>query len=273
MKNTRDVVNLEVGQQLDLAATDGGTKRAYGSNGHGLYVISVDPDNGAFEVGTSPVPYTGSNSVAVTDAADGIPGALVNDFIYVAGDLNLCMHGIKDWLPSTVASNDSYCGVNRYQHKVRLAGHYIDATDSNSIGSAIQLAASRIFNHGGVATHAVVDPIRFAQLSIEQEDKKRITVMSTSSTIGYTGLSVATAAGELSVVSDMDCPSDEMYILDADSWILGSVKDPVRIWDDDGLGWLRAASNAGMEVRLHSFAGLICTMPRNNARVAMITSG
>jgi hypothetical protein len=273
MANTRDIVNIEVGMQLDLAATDGGSKLGYGTNGHGLFVISVDADQGFFDVGTTPVPYTGSNSCAVTDSANGIPSAASTNFIYGAGDLNLMMHGIADWIPATVLSTDNYCGVNRFQHRVRLAGHYVNGTVSNTVGAAIMIGAARIKNHGGKATHAFVDPIRFAQLQLEQEDKRRLVdVKSTNSVIGYDGIEVATSAGRITVLADMDCPSDTMYILNIDDWVLLSVGQPVGIWKEDGLSWLRSSNQSGMEARFYGFRGLTCRNPRNNARVQLVSS-
>lgn len=273
MANTRDIVNIEVGMQLDLSATDGSAKLAYGTNGHGLYVISVDADQGFFDVGTTPVPYTGSNSCAVTDAANGIPTAAPTNFVYAAGDIGLLLHGMADWIPATVASNDSFCGVNRFQHRVRLAGHYVNGTTSNTVGASIMIAAARIKNQGGKATHAFVDPIRFAQLQLEQEDKRRLVdVKSTNSVIGYDGIEVATSAGRITVLADMDCPSDTLWVINIDDWVLLSVGQPVGIWKEDGLSWLRSSNQSGMEARFYGFRGLTCRNPRNQARVQLTSS-
>jgi hypothetical protein len=270
--NTKDIINFEVGMQLDAAAAQStGGLRAYGSNGHGLYVIAVDYDAGTFDVGTTPSP-TGT-AVAATDAADGIPALAANDFLYCSGDRNLKMNGFADWLPVSLASNDSFFGVNRNINRVRLAGHYLDARGLGSKQSILEVAAARVGLHGGRLTHFVVNPLWFQDLSIELGTRRVDTmVKSTNASVGYVGIEVMTLKGPVAVLPDPHCPSDSVYGINKDSWMLGSVDPIVHVWEDDDQKWLRATSDAGMEIRLYSYGNLICKNPRNNIRVQVMPS-
>lgn len=260
-----DILNFEVGQQLDLAsALTTGSTRAYGSNSHGLYVTSINPDAGSFTVGIAP--SLNATACNISDAADGIPTAAVGDFIYPTGDRNVRFSGIFDWLPQTVASNDSFMNVNRSGYKTRLAGTWVEGRGGQSIASVLEGGMARVAQFGGKTTHIFMNYLKFAQLSTELGAKTQmVDVDSTKAGIGYTGIKVMGTKGPAIVLGDLHCPADKIYLLDIDTWDLLSVGKAARIWDDDGNTWLRMASASGLEIRFYSYCALACKNPRSNA--------
>src|SRR5262249_33690646 len=94
------VTQFEVGQTLEASATDGGS--AIGSPNYG-YVIAVDRGASKFTVAT-----TQGGSAATPASWTGTM------FFRVAGDNNLSINGLADWLPTTApGGSDSFNGVNR----------------------------------------------------------------------------------------------------------------------------------------------------------------
>lgn len=118
---------FEVGMSLDLATSETASVKAYGTAGHGLYVIAVDRINGVLTIGTTQNPATAS-ACDINDATNGIPSAADGDFIFVQGDQGLKMTGLQAWLPYGGPTNTPFLGVNRTIDPVRLAGNWLDGS-------------------------------------------------------------------------------------------------------------------------------------------------
>lgn len=269
--NASDALNFEIGMQLDLAAAVTGGVRAYGSANHGLYVIAVDYSKGTLTVGTTPV--AGGTACNISDTTNGIPTAAVGDFVFAAGDYGLRFSGLSDWLPATVASNDSFMGVNRSSNRVRLAGTFYDARNGQSLCSALENGMALVAQQGGTTSHWLMSHPKMSQLSQELGAKAQLVdVKSTNAQVGYTGIRIAGAKGVAICLADPHCPSDRMYGLDIDTWSLVSQGKMARVWQEDGLVWLRSATAAGMEIRFYSFGALACSNPRSNIAVQTTAS-
>lgn len=255
-------LNFEVGMELDLAVAEvTGNVEAYGSNSHGLYVIKVDRVANTLTVGTAPT--SAGTAVNVTDAADGIPTAAANDFIFVRGDRNLGMQGIQAWIPyGGVATNDSFLGVNRSTDPVRLAGNFLDCTQL-AVEDAFIQAANNVAKQGGKLTHFFIPYNKYAQLLKSQSAKVTI-IEEVNPDISFDGLQVLTAKGPVIVMPDRNCPADKMFGLAIDTWAYTHVGDPVQMFNLDGNTWLRQATSDGLEIRFFSMGNLVCRVPAHN---------
>lgn len=269
LKNAKDVLNFEVGMQLDLASANTGTTvKAYGSNNHGLYVSSVNYSAGSLTVGTSPTANSAAPAGGIQDAADGIPTAAAGDYIYVTGDKSLKLNGFQDWIPfGAVASNDSFLNVNRSANQVRLAGNYLDGTAGQSLVGTLEDAINQVGEQGGELTHFFMNYKQFGLLAKELVGKVQISKTPLDDEIGFESIAIVGSTGTVVCLPDRACPSNTICGVNLDTWELLSVGKAVHVWDEDGKVWLRSPSDSGMEIRFYSFCNLMCKDPRQNINV------
>lgn len=260
-----NAVNFEVGMQLDLAATVNGAVRAYGTAGHGLFVIAVDRTNGVLTIGTTPNPAT-ATPVAINDATNGIPTAADGDFIFQRGDQGLKMVGVEAWIPYGGVTSTPFFGVDRTTDSVRLGGNWLDGTKL-SIEDAFIQAASNVANQGFELTHFFLPFNKFAQLIKSQSAKVEIVREEITPQVGFDGIEVMTPSGKVMCIPDRNCPANRIYGLNLDTWRYTHVGDPVQVWNYDGNTWLRQASDDGMELRVFSFGNLVCRNPAANITI------
>lgn len=259
LTNPKDVLKFEVGMQLDLAAAQtSGNVRAYGSGGHGLYVVAVDYAGCTITVGTTPVP--GGTPCAINDATNGIPTAATGDYVYVTGDRNLSIAGFQSWIPyGGVTSGDSFFGVNRSANAVRLAGNYLNGT-GGTLEEVLEQAAANVNEVGGSLSHFIMPFKKFADLSKSLGSKAQLVDVKVGQ-IGFKGIEVAGPRGSIVCMPDRSCPSTMIAGVNIKDWQLNSVGKAVHLWDLDGKVWLRSPSQDGMELRLYSLAQLVCKRP------------
>ncbi len=275
LANPLDILNFEIGMQLDLAAAQSsGNPRAYGSGSHGLYVVAVNYDTYSLTVGTTPA--TGGTPCNITDAVNGIPTASATsnttygDYIYVTGDRNAKMHGILDWIPYGGPTSALYCGLDRTPNPTRLAGRWMDGTTGANIASVLEDGIAQLTSTGGRPTHCFVTPKKFADFSKELGAKAQmVEVKSTNANVGYTGIEVAGTKGKVVVLPDRSVPSNRMLLLRLSSWEMISSGKIASIWQEDGKVWLRSYNAAGMEMRFYGQGNLRCKSPRDNMTIAV----
>ncbi len=247
---------------LDLAATVGGAIKAYGTAGHGLFVIAVDRTSGTLTIGTTRNPATAS-PVNINDATNGIPTAAQGDFIFAQGDQGLKIQGIEGWIPYGGPSATLFNGVNRTTDPVRLAGQWLDAR-TLSIEDAFTQAATNVAKQGFDVDHFFVPYGKYAQLLKSQSAKVQIVEQQVTPQVSFKGVEVNTASGTVMVIPDRNCPPNRMYGLNLDSWSFIHTGDPVGIWDLDSLTAARQPADDGLEIRFYSFGNVACELPVAN---------
>ncbi len=267
LRRRADALRFEIGMELTVAEAEAsGNERALGSNAHGLYVKAVDHILGTVTIGDSP--DADASDVDLDSATDGIPTIDNGDYIFCRGDRGLGLSGLQDW----IADDDedlsvAHYGVVRAANRVRLAGHFLNATNM-SIKSALEQLGSRMTTHGGKPSLVLMSPGRVTALSEEIGGQRMYTdVDSTNARIGYRGFEINIGKGSAVVLGDWACPDNEGFMIDPDTWELCSVDKFVFVWQEDGQVWLRDDTGNGMRVELYSFANLRCLDPRANGRV------
>lgn len=269
-------VFFEVGMQLDVAAAEfTGATRAYGTAGHGLYVIAVDYEVNQVTVGTSPVP--GAATCNLNDATNGIPAIAQGDYIFRTGDrvaagatTGLATVGLAGWLPyGGPQAGDSFFGVNRTSSPQRLAGLSFDATTYPLLEEALVEAVSRVARLGGEITHFFMPYKQFTDLQ-KSAYAKGIVVLGKNSLgvdmpqIGFSGLAFSGPKGVVKIVPDRSCPANRIYGLKLSSWQYNSLKKAINIFKEDGNLMLRQATDSGLEIRGWRLGNLACNEPRSN---------
>lgn len=262
---------FEVGMQLDLCPTGTTTPRAYGTAGHGLYVIAVNTIAGTLTIGTTPNPQTAS-PVDIDDATNGIPGAQVGDDIFVTGDENSKVVGLEGWLPYGGPSATPFFGVDRTVYPTRLAGQWLDGSQL-SIEQAFIDATSLVAEQAGgtgrnQVTHFFVPFNKYSQLLNSQVAKTIIDVAigeGSETEVSFPAVRLMTAEGPVLVMPDRNCPANRMYGIDISTFkYLFVGPDPIFLWNLDGNDMLRINDADGVGIRFGAYGSVVCEKPGTN---------
>lgn len=256
---------FEVGMELDLSTSATAPVKAYGTAGHGLYVIAVDRINGILTIGSTLNPSTAS-PVNINDATNGIPSAADGDFIFVRGDQGAKMTGLQAWIPYNGPSATSFLGVNRTIDPVRLAGNWLDGTQLSVEDAMIQASTNVKKQSSMGVTHFFMGYSKFAQL-LKSQSAKVVIEEQVNPDVSFEGVELMTASGKVAVIPDRNCPPDKMFGLNLGTWDYIHLGDPIQIFNYDGNTWLRQPSDDGMEIRFFSLGNLVCRQPSANVVV------
>lgn len=275
LANAEDAVKIAYGDQLTVALTATGAERALGSAGHGLIVIGTNYDAGTVTVGTP-----GLVAVNLNDAVDGIPLIAVGDYIAHIGDrLNTSptgvISGFQFWIPpygTTIATNDNAYNVNRSQNVDWLAGTRFDGT-SMGIEESLMRSSNVVAKKGGKIEQFFINHKHYSDLVAAISAKGIVNFLDISPSeypsIGFEGVKIIGAKGEIDVIPDYACPSTVGAGARLSTWKFGSVGDLVANENGDGLSFLRLGAADGVEARFHSYSNFVPTDPRSAVNVLL----
>ena len=257
LADAMSVTQFEVGQILTAYTDNPPTSLVDASLG---YVVAVNRS-----LSTVSVSQTKGGGVATP--TNWGTGTL---YLVVQGDINLKINGLADWLPTTApGSSDSFNGVNRSKDSTRLAGIRWDGS-SQTIEEALIDAAALTAREDGNPELALTNHFTFAATEKALGSKVNYVNYEHSDIpgIGFQGIRLHGADAEINLFADRNCPSQRVYLIDPDSWTLGSMKAcPHILTELDGLTELRDPSNDATQIRIGSYAILACNAPGHNAVV------
>jgi len=257
LADAMSVTQFEVGQILTAYTDNPPTTLVDASLG---YVVAVNRS-----LSTVSVSQTKGGGVATP--TNWGTGTL---YLVVQGDINLKINGLADWLPTTApGSSDSFNGVNRSKDSTRLAGIRWDGS-SQTIEEALIDAAALTAREDGNPELALTNHFTFAATEKALGSKVNYVNYEHSDIpgIGFQGIRLHGADAEINLFADRNCPSQRVYLIDPDSWTLGSMKAcPHILTELDGLTELRDPSNDATQIRIGSYAILACNAPGHNAVV------
>jgi hypothetical protein len=272
--NSEDTVKIAFGDELTVAATATGAERAFGTNNHGWLVIGTSYDAGTFTVGT-----LAGAPVNLNDAADGIPTAAASDFIAHRGDragtsVNGVISGFQQYIPpfGTTITNTTLYNVDRSQNADWLAGSRIDGS-STGIEEALLRGANVVAKKGGRLEQYFLDHKHYSDLVSALSAKGIVNfldiTMNDEPSIGFKGVKIIGANGDIDVIPDYACPSSMAAGTKISDWVFGSVGEPVAVLNSDGLEFLRLGTADGLEGRFGSYSNLVPKSPRDNCNVLL----
>lgn len=261
LANPEDTVHFFVNQELVASDDDGADSGdALRNSGASATVTGVDRIAGTL---TSDANWTAQ-----------IAALVVGDYLFTEGDFALAMSGLDGWIPASAPGSTAFFGVDRSVDT--LLGGLRSTQTGKPIEVAALNAASIVRRHRGGINLGVLNPKNWNDLQLSLEGSsvrsRAVTVRGSgeAGNFGFNALQMNTDAGEVSFISDPDCPVDVMWLLDQESWALGySGSDLVRMLDADGLRVMREASNDGVEWRLKFRGNLATNAPGHNMRVAI----
>ncbi len=248
------VTQFEVGQVIK-AYSDNPPVTAIAAVG---YVVKVNRSAGT-------VSFSDAQGGAVKD-----PGSWAGTlYLMTEGDLNLKINGLADWLPTTApTTGDSFNGVDRSVDPSRLGGIRWDGS-SQTIEEALIDAAALSAREDGNPELALTNHFTFAALEKALGSKVNyVNYEHSDAQVGFQGIRVHGADAEINLFADRNCPSQRVYLLDPDSWTLGSMKAVPHILTElDGLTELRDPNADSIQIRIGSYAILACNAPGKNVVV------
>jgi hypothetical protein len=251
LKTTNDVVNFEVGMELQFSATKSGGSVKSGS----VTITAINRNSGTL-------------TVDALSAIDGGSGVAANDYIYQYGDYDGAISGLDAWIPSSAPGSSAFFGVDRSVDTTRLGGQRYDGSSDTIIEALIEGMAI-VGREGGTPSHIFLSFAEFVKLEKALGAQIKREVQRKDSISGYASLEMIGPSGSCEVIPDKDCPDSVAYILQMDTWTLASIGEVVQLTTLDGNRVLRQANDDGIEVRVHSYANLGCGGPGWNCRVTL----
>lgn len=251
LKNVEDVTNFEIGMELVVSVANGGGVVKSGS----VTVVGVDRDNGVITVD----PLT---------AIDGGSGVATDDFVFVEGDYDSKIKGLRAWIPDSAPTSTAFFGVDRTADSTRLGGIRYDGSDE-PIEEALISAASRVAREGGKPDYCFMSYSKFADLEKALGSKVQYIDAHANAEIGFRGMLIHGPRGSIKVIADQNCPDDRAFMLSMSYWKLYSLGKCPKILDSDGLKFLRESNADAVEVRVGYYAQLGCRAPGYNANIKL----
>lgn len=258
LQNKEDIVQIEQDMVLTFSTTDGGTPLATLG-----YVVAVD---------RTVIPATFTVSATALGGTPGLPtGWTTSGYIAVQGDLNAMITGVfGGWLTNTAPSaSDNFYGVNRSPEPTRLAGIRYDASAYSPAEGLIN-ASMLAGREGARVDYLFTNYSFYAGLDLQLGAKVQYVDLKGPGEIGFRGIRVNGARGEIKVVPDKDCPALKGAMLKLDTWRLDSLQDAPHISRmGDGLEMLRVYNQDGSEFRIVYYANLECRAPGWNVNMTL----
>jgi hypothetical protein len=246
-----DIVNFEVGMELEFATTDG--------------------TSGALVAGSATV--TGIDRDAGTLTSDSnwttqIPLAANSGYLFAKGDFGNKLKGLLAWVPASAPSATSFYGVDRTADVTRLGGVRISAAN-DPIREALRKGASRLGREGASPDIVLMSHQKYRDLLIELDNKVEYSTTNVTANVGFTGVKIVGAKKPLTIYADHNCPDKYAFMLTKDTWKLVSLGAVPDLHDEDGLRMLRESTSDGFEVRASYYAALSCAAPGHNAIITL----
>lgn len=257
LQNDPDIVQFENNMVLQWCATDGGTPLTTLG-----YVVAVDRTS---------VPATFTVSATALGGTPGLPtGWTTSGFLVVQGDLNAMISGVPAWITNTAPSaSDSFYGVNRSQEPTRLAGIRYDASAYSPAEGLIN-ATMLGGREGANLDYLFCNWSFYAGLDLQLGAKVQYVDLKGPGEIGFRGIRVNGARGEIKVVPDKDVPAKKGWCVKLNTWRLDSLNEAPHISRyADGLEMLRVYNQDGSEVRVCYYANLECRAPGWNENLTL----
>jgi hypothetical protein len=232
-----DIIKFELGMYCQFA-TDNGTA----ASPAGILVGSPDQ---ARVVGVNE--RTGVITFDVNIAT--VFGAASGGFIFRAGDYANRFDGVPGINPVTEpTTGDSFRGVDRWTNPRRGSGQRIIGGGARKENVVIDAAAEAELL--GIETKVLWgNPLDLKGLLKEAQSARVIQVDSKFSKISYSGMSIATGSGDVTILSESDVPKGNFWMNDPANYVLRSAGEFPRILTSNG-GFLDDPNEDAQESRI-----------------------
>lgn len=252
-----DIVNFHKG--MNIGCYDDNTGGAATKRAQTGVVTIVEHSAGTF-VAT----FTGNPSAWGTNT----------DYIYVEGDRSgtsiLGWTGFDQYIPSSApSSGESFKGVDRSVMPDFLAGwrgtQY--ATNEETL-QRLAVQMSPFVKSIAGKTEYWMHPSAFHVTQMEA-GARLVREQGGTPQLGYTNCKVASALGDLPIMTGPFCAKTTAALMDWSTWSVHTLKPLLHLVDEDGQEMLRKASADQFEMRWRSWSEVFCDEPEANGRVTL----
>ena len=241
----QDVSNFYVGMQVQASATDGGA--LWGG--------------GTYQVITKVNRVTG-DLTAATNWSTAIAGLTTTSLLYRNGDAanagtNLMVTGVQGWivpLGSRPVTATFLFGLDRTSDEVRLAGLYLDATNT-AMQEALVEACAQVEVEGGKVTRIWMHPRDRANYAKELGakvvyTKNAVKIPGSTASVGFKAMETTIGDTDVEVMADINVPRYTCLVTQWDTWAFESIGPAPQILDFDSNEFLRVTNDDSYEVRV-----------------------
>lgn len=204
--------------------------------------------------------------VATTAWDAAISGFAASDFLFREGDYALYPNGVPGWAPiADPGGGDLFCGINR-----STAGDLNWLSGFRFFGNS-QPKSQTLIDAGAEAhlsgldlNTCFINPVDMRDAFKEQSTYKTIEVQTDDPKIGYKGIELQTAVGDLTVMSETDVPIGYSWIINMSDWTCRSAGETPMLLDFDGMGmFMRNPNGDDYQFRLGAYTNYENANPGN----------
>lgn len=231
--NRMDVKDIFPGDVVSFSATDGTSGSVTGSPG---YVVKTESEVASASTGRFSVSASSGGSV-------GNPAGVADGTYYVfkygefnSSDTTAKITPLQAYLPASPASTDLH-NVKRSSHNLLSGLRVPDTTMAGrSIGSKIKLFIASAQNLAGVDASeiktVVLNPLDWQEAEEEFSSTVSREVSSTTSD-GFSEMTINTANGQTKLIADPHCPQGIMFFLSMDQLCFHTPTGTIAQWADE----------------------------------------
>jgi len=255
LTNRADAAGFFKGMVLQTAANDG-------------YSTVTSARAGTVTVASvSRLTSSGTATITATAAWNaGIGAVATSDYIFREGDYAAYPSGVPAWSPSSdPGGSDSFLGINRNTagDMNYLSGWRISGSGQPKQQTLIDAAAEARQNAANVKA-VFMNPLDVRDAFKEQSTYKTIDVKTDEPNIGYKGIALLSAVGELAVMDEADVPRGTAWLEDPSTWTCRSAGDVPMLLDFDGIKtFLRNPSGDDYQYRFGCYLNFENAEPAN----------
>jgi hypothetical protein len=255
LTNRADVAGIFKGMKLTSCVNDGYSAVTTARTGS----VTVASVNRLTSSGTATITATAAWNL-------GISGVAASDYLFREGDYAAFPSGIPAWAPvADPGGSDSFLGVNRSTagDLNYLSGWRVAGLGQPKQQTLIDMAAEAKQNGVNVTT-VFMNPLDVRDAFKEQSSYKTIDVATDNPKVGYKGIQLLGAVGELAVLSETDVPRGYPWLVDPSTWTCRSAGDVPMLVDFDGIKtFLRNPSGDDYQYRLAAYMNFENAEPAN----------
>ncbi|MDQ3023394.1 MAG: hypothetical protein M3R04_03255, partial [bacterium] len=163
-------------------------------------------------------------------------------------------------------TSTAFFGVNRTTDS-RLGGCRFDGS-SAPIEEALIEAGMLTAREGGTPDHLFLNPKKFGDL-VKSLGTKVSYVDVKTPVVGFRALELFLPTGTVKVIADRYCPVNRAFLLQMDTWMLGSLGKVPRFVGHNGQDSQWITDNDGIEIRVGYYGNLICKAPGWNCNIKL----
>ncbi len=260
LRNRVDIAGLEAGVQVGFASDDGSSSTPAGLRNSGSVPVyltisgAVDRDDG---------------TATVSAALNTVPSITANDYVFVRGDYNAAMTGLRGYNPvSDPSGGESFMGLDRTQVDIqRTSGIRVSGAGKTKLETIEDACAEAKIN--GLESDDLmlaVNPLDYAAIRKELGTSVVINDVKGTNGIGFKAIEIYSHSGTIKIVSEVDVPYGYAWLFDPSEIYLRTAGDcPMELTEGGKL--LTAYDDDAKQGRLGAYGNFFVENPGGNVTI------